>query len=41
MTIELGRRLTSAERSDLEEEAAALAAFLDPDRSRELVIVDG
>jgi hypothetical protein len=41
MTVELGRRLTPAERSDLEEEAAALAAFLDPDRSRELVIVDG
>lgn len=40
MTIELGRKLTGAERADLEEEAARLAAFLDPDRERKLVIVE-
>ena len=40
MTIELGRRLTPAERRDLEEEATRLATFLDPDRTRELVIVE-
>lgn len=40
MTVELGRRLTSAERVELEDEATALAAFLDPSRSRELVIVE-
>jgi hypothetical protein len=41
MTVELGRRLTPAQRLELEAEATALAAFLDPTRSRELVIVDG
>jgi hypothetical protein len=41
MTVELGRRLTAAERSELEEEAMRLAAFLDPERSRELAIVEG
>jgi hypothetical protein len=41
MTIELGRRLAATERIELEEEATALATFLDPDRSRELVIADG
>jgi Winged helix DNA-binding domain len=40
MTVELGRRLTGAERADLEEEASRLAAFLDPDRYREMVIVE-
>jgi hypothetical protein len=40
MTVELGRRLTGAERADLAEEASRLAAFLDPDRHRELVIVE-
>jgi Winged helix DNA-binding domain len=40
MTVELGRRLTPAERGDLEEEAERLAEFLDPDRERELVIVE-
>lgn len=40
MNVELGRRLTPAERSDLEEEAARLAEFLDPDLDRELLIVD-
>jgi hypothetical protein len=40
MTIELGRRLSAAERLELEEEATALASFLDPDRSRELTIVE-
>jgi hypothetical protein len=40
MTVELGRRLTGAEHADLEEEASRLAAFLDPDRERELVIVE-
>ena len=41
MTVELGRRLTPAERLELEAEATTLGAFLDPTRSRELVIVDG
>ena len=40
MTIELGRSLTPAERRDLEEEATRLATFLDPDRTRDLVIVE-
>jgi hypothetical protein len=40
MTVELGRRLTGAERRELEEEATRLAEFLDPDRTRELVIVE-
>jgi hypothetical protein len=40
MTVELGRRLSGAERVDLEGEATALAAFLDPDRERQLVIVE-
>jgi hypothetical protein len=39
-TIDLGRRLTPAERRELEEEATRLAAFLDPNRERELVIVE-
>ena len=40
MTVELGRRLSGAERADLEREASRLAAFLDPDRERQLVIVE-
>ncbi len=40
MTVELGRRLTRVERVELEEEATSLAAFLDPARARELVIVE-
>jgi hypothetical protein len=40
MTIELGRRLSGAERRELEEEATRLAELLDPDRARELVIVE-
>jgi hypothetical protein len=40
MTIDLGRRLTPAERRELEEEATRLGAFLDPDGTRELTIVD-
>jgi hypothetical protein len=40
MTVELGRGLTGAEHADLEKEASRLAAFLDPDRERELVIVE-
>jgi hypothetical protein len=40
MTVELGRRLTPAERQELEEEATRLATFLDPDGDRELVIVE-
>jgi hypothetical protein len=40
MTIELGRRLSVAERTDLEDETSRLAAFLDPDRKRELVMVE-
>ena len=40
MTVELGRRLTRAERVELEEEATSLAAFLDPARARELAIVE-
>ena len=40
MTIELGRRVSGGERRELEEEATRLAGFLDPDRTRELVIVE-
>ena len=40
MNVELGRKLSAPERRDLEEEAARLAEFLDPDRDRELVIVE-
>ncbi len=40
MTIELGRRPTPAERQALEAEAERLAMFLDPDRQRELVVVE-
>jgi hypothetical protein len=40
MTIELGRRLSGSERRELEQEATRLADFLDPDRTRELVIVE-
>lgn len=40
MTVELGRRLTRAERLELEAEASELAAFLDPDRTRELAVVE-
>jgi hypothetical protein len=40
MTVELGRRLSGAEHADLEGEASRLAAFLDPDRERQLVIVE-
>jgi DNA glycosylase AlkZ-like len=40
MTIELGRRLSGSERADLEDEASRLAAFLDPDRNRDMVIVE-
>jgi hypothetical protein len=40
MNVELGRKLSAAERRDLEEEAARLAEFLDPDRDRDLVIVE-
>ena len=39
MTVELGRRLTSAERADLEAEADRLARFLDPGPRRDVVIV--
>jgi hypothetical protein len=39
MTIELGRRLTAGRRQELEGEATRLGAFLDPERTRELVIV--
>jgi len=41
MTIELGRRLTTPERRELDAEAEALSAFLDPDLAREIVVVDG
>lgn len=40
MTIELARPLSAEERRDVEAEADRLAAFLDPDRARELSIVD-
>jgi hypothetical protein len=40
MTVELGRRLSGAERADLDGEASRLAAFLDPDNERQLVIVE-
>jgi hypothetical protein len=40
MTIELARRLSGAERRDLEAEGERLAAFLDPERTREMTIVD-
>ena len=40
MTIELARRLSGAEQRDLEAEAERLAAFLDPERTREMTIVD-
>jgi len=40
MTIELGRRLTKPERRELDAEAEALSAFLDPGRPRELVVVE-
>jgi hypothetical protein len=40
MNVELGRKLSAPERRDLEEEAARLAEFLDPDRDRDLVIVE-
>lgn len=40
MNVELGRKLSAAERRDLEDEAAHLAEFLDPDRDRDLVIVE-
>ena len=40
MTIELGRRLSPIERRDLEAETERLAAFLDPDKLRELVVVE-
>ena len=39
MTIELGRVLSPAERRELDEEAERLGAFLDPDRTREVVLV--
>lgn len=39
MTIELGRALTREERRDLEDEGARLAAFLDPDLERGIVLV--
>jgi DNA glycosylase AlkZ-like len=39
MTIELGRALTPPERRDLEDEAARLAGFLDPDGVRDLVLI--
>jgi hypothetical protein len=40
MTIEMARALTVEERRDVEAEGERLAAFLDPDRTRELAIVD-
>jgi hypothetical protein len=40
MTVELGRRLAPAERQALEEEAERLAALLDPDRTREIAVVE-
>jgi hypothetical protein len=40
MTIELGRRLTKPERRELDAEAEALSVFLDPDREREIVVVE-
>jgi Winged helix DNA-binding domain len=40
MTIELGRRLTKPERRDLDAGAEALSTFLDPDRPREIVVVE-
>ncbi len=39
MTIELGRVLSPAERRELDEEAERLGAFLDPDRTRDVVLV--
>lgn len=39
MTIELGRVLSTSERRELDEEAERLGAFLDPDRSRAVVLV--
>ena len=39
MTIELGRVLSPSERQDLDEEAERLGAFLDPDRSRTVVLI--
>ena len=41
MTVELGRPLTGPERSEMEREAVALAAFLDPGSARALVITEG
>jgi hypothetical protein len=38
LTVDLGRRLSRAERTDLAAEAERLSAFLDPDRAREVVI---
>jgi hypothetical protein len=40
MTVELGRRLSPSERAELEGEATRLGTFLDPERTRELVIVE-
>jgi hypothetical protein len=40
MTVELGRRLSKSERRELDAEAEALSAFLDPDRAREIVVVE-
>ena len=40
MTIELGRVLSAAERRDLEAEAERLAAFLDPEATREIAIIE-
>jgi hypothetical protein len=40
MMIELGRRLSAAERLELEEEATRLATFLDADRERQLELVE-
>jgi Winged helix DNA-binding domain len=39
MTIEPGRRLTPAERRELDDEAERLGAFLDPDGPRSVVLV--